>query len=672
MTLLQTDPSVVAEVLSVQEKPDVESGRLTLGYSSRGPLLPPWGTRERERWLRQIYHHDYNTIFKSAIAGLIKRVQSTPWEIKSPEQNTDYWQSLLLAADFGNWDRFISKLILDYSRQDQGSFIELIGPGNVNFAIIGPIVGMAILDSIRCYPTGNPTWPVLYYDLKGQLHRLHWTRVVQFVDTPDSDENHPGIGESALSRAIAPVTREILMGRYIEQSLDDKPPPGFVVYNNLSKEQVALALEQMNRNLNTDGGGDWGRTVQLFAGAAETRATVEFINNTQTPEKFDYEKYTDLNVREIALAVGLDIQDIWELSSSGIGTGTQSEILAQKSRGKAFGRILKTLERTINLALPRDVEFQWQYKDPQEDIEEASKAGTWTTTVTAAVNSGLMSVEEGRQTLVNQVPAYKDALTDIDGRLARLPDDDLKPEDQPTVSDVEGDQAVVDDTDGSQEMSKDFRATTRRFERSYSTLVRSAASRQLSSGTIRARLRSILRDAGVEAFNDGVRSVRGNVNSDDIVQARRAAVADWLVAQTQYINRFSQELTTEFNEKAVINRASLWVSRALRPIRYAGEAAAKADQMVMWVYDPDKENCDTCEALNGQIHKLGDFMKAGFVPGSSTLECGGFECGCDFKKVPDGTKARGRLPTQRIRRRPEIVDRITDFARQVGRFVRGR
>lgn len=375
------DERTRAENLSVQEHPEPNQFPLRIGFSARGPLLVSWGSREREKALRNYWHHDYNTIFRGAIAGLIKRVQSTPWEIVSQNEDGDRWQSLLMNADFGDWDRFLSKLIIDYSRHDQGAFIELIAPGDPRENPAGPVVGLAILDSVRCYPTGSLEWPIIYYDLKNKLHLMPRGRMVQFVDSPDSDESLPGYGDCALSRCIAPVNRQILMGRYIEQFLDDKPPPGVTVFTNLTEENLKTAIAAMEQERQTDIHGAWGRTLRLFGMQMDIKPSIEHFPFNSSPEKFDFEKYTTLDVRQIALGIGLDIQDIWELSGGGIGTGTQSQVLAQKSRGKAFGRILKGLERVINQALPEHVEFKWKYQDGQQDLEDAQKAQAWASVI---------------------------------------------------------------------------------------------------------------------------------------------------------------------------------------------------------------------------------------------------------------------------------------------------
>ena len=663
MTII--DPVSIAENLSVQEHQPANQYPLIFGdVSVRGPLLPGWGSRERERILREYYRHDYNTVFRGAIAGLIKRVQSTPWEVKSTEDDADRWQALLMNADFGDWDQFISKLIIDYSRQDQGAFIELIAPGNPLEAPAGPVAGLAVLDSTRCYPTGNLDFPIIYYDIHNKLHMMPRGRVVQFIDSPDSDESLPGHGDCALSRAIAPVNRQILIGRYIEQFLDDKPPPGLAVFSNLTEEQLQKAVGVMNNERRTDAQGEWGRTLRLYGMQMELKPSVEYLSYTTAPEKFDFEKYTMIDVRQIALAVGLDIQDIWELSSGGIGTGTQSEILAQKSRGKAFGRILKGLERVINRALPEHAEFQWKYQDPQEDQETASKAQAWATTAQTIKDD--LSADERRELLANQIQGVRDVLVDEDGKVRRLSDSDPKPLVDDTSDETSQTDAgnILDADKSLVEVNKAFSDAAEGFTSSFSRTVEKG--RGLKPGVFRAVLRNELNRSGKLTYDRGFEDGGADPDGLDAEEKadRRRKVAEWVAAQSTFITKFVDEVLAN-PELNIESRAVLWANKSLRAIYYAGLADADMNALYLWKLGQTKEHCATCLTLNGQVQKVKDYIKAGLWPGSSKLECQGFRCDCTLTKASG--KSRGRLPN---RAGQGITDRLLGFVRRVTR--RGR
>lgn len=626
---------------SVQKRPEpFSNGIMQWGHTERGPLLPPYGTRERERALRRLYRHDYNTIFRGAVAGLIKRVQSTPWELSGDDALVDFYQKVLFAADFGTWDQFISKLLVDYSRQDGGAWVELIAPGDPLQPIQTNIIGIAVLDSLRCYPTGNPDFPLIYYNTYGSFHLMHQTRVIQFVDTPDSDEYHLPYGDSALSRCIAPVTRQILMGRYVEQALDDNPPPGIMLLKNIPDQLLQAAVEKWFRERQTDSGGVWGRNIRLHGGIAEVMPEVQFINFSAPPEKFDYEKYTTLDVREIALGIGVDIQDIWELSGGGIGTSTQSEVLAQKSKGKALGRILKGLERVINQALPESLEFTWKYRDPEEDQQTADIAATWSNIITTL--DGKLSPDEQRRLLANQVEAIKDVITDDAGHIIRLDDSDPQTPQQQLPAPVVETQtplqpdAVADDL----EASKSITSTRQQLKDAFAQLIQFAGDGVISKGGVRLALRSELQTRGEQAWLDGLQA--GGVTEPRLDDTARAYLTAWRTKQTPFVASFVEEITAQPLTTAEIrSRVDTWANMSLDPVYYKALSVANPRGRYMWVYDPLKEHCRTCLRLNGQIHQLKSFTDRNLVPRARSLECGGWKCGC--RLVQTDQPIRGRI-----------------------------
>lgn len=649
---------------TIQVVPDPQEGAVRFGYNwtQRGPLLDAPGTRRRLWQQRQYWHHDYNELFKGAAAGAVKNVQSTPWEVRADDPEP--WQTILMQADFGNWDRFVSKLVKDFLRYDVGAFIELIAPGDPIQAPSGPVVGLSILDPLRCYPTGNPEFPVIYYDSYNALHLMHMGRVVQFVDGIDSEESLAGYGESALSRCVGTIYREILMNRYIEQFLDDKPPPGVAVFGNLSQSVVEGAIEKMHQDNSTDITGEWGRTLRLYGLEAENKPTVDFISYSRTPEKFDYQVYTDINVKKIALGMNTDVLEIWELTRGGLGQGTQSEIMQQKSRGKLMGRLLKGLERTINMALPEDVEFSWQYKDPQEDIEEAEKAKTWTGIAKEAAD--ITTKQEQRELIAQQVEPWRDVMSEDDGTVRRLPDDDPKAGNEPTPEEISQTATVDDSETVAITAAKEFTSTTADWQTTFADFVQTAQLPGAGAGALRAAFRNELHDAGMMAYEDGLRA--GGVDpdeSDALTKAeRRRKVAEWLAVQNTFITNLVDDIQGReepVSSKEIALRGQMWANKSLRSIYYAGLYEAQATKFFEWEYDPEKHHCATCLTLNGQVHSLKTWMKSGFTPGCTCLECGGYLCGCKFKATTAGS--RGRIPGRTGLQ--TVIDQFSDFMRRL-------
>lgn len=635
---------------SVQTRPDAKAGegRQTLFFQSqwRGPLLSAPGSRQREWELYQYAHHDYNTLFPSGITGLTKRIQSTPWELQGDDGLVALYQKVLWASDFGvGWESFIAKTVWDYSVYDAGAFVEILGPGEPDTPLLGMMTGFNVLDSLRCWPTGDPEYPCVYMNEEGQVYFMHRTRVFRLVDMPQSAITSQAYGKCALSRCIAPVWRDILMNRYVEQNLDDNPPPGITIFKNVNEEEVQAAFNRTEKEQRTDFGSKWGRNVRLYGLFAEEIPEVVSVPYSSPPEKFDYIAYKELNVKEIALGIGLDIQDMWELTSTSLGSGTQSEILAQKSKGRALGFLYKTLERMINQALPVALTFEFQWRDVEEDQQQADMAATWVTTALSLADD--LSDIERRRLLANQVEAIRDVITDESGNVLRLDDSDPKTPEQmrlplgePPAAPAASQDAIVDDTD---EAQKALAATQGTFRRAFMDLVTKMQEKSITPAIAKPAFRLALVEAGADVLLDGVEDGGGQ---RELTDELRQKLATWRAKQRQYISKFIDEIySKDMGTALLMRRAELWIANSVNPLYYAGLAYAAGNQRYMWVMNPIAEHCKSCLKLNGQIHRMKDYVNAKFLPQNPRLICDG---GCKCRLEKSSAPARGRFRAVRF------------------------
>lgn len=636
-------PLLKLENQSVQDLPDArkgdDGGSFWYGWSQRGDNLPAWGTRERERWLRGYYRQEYNWMGQSAFGGLIKKVKSAPWEIKG-KRRVSYFQEVLRQADFGRgWGSLISKVLLDYLRQDGGGFIEIIAPGNPMKAPTAPVTGLAPLDSLRCLPTGDPEYPVVYYSRKGALHLMHRTRVIQLVDMPDGDEAQPGYGLSALSRAISVVVQQIHMGRYITQQLDDKPMPGFMVASGTTKANIEQAFNQFKMEQQRDELPPWGRTLWLASVDPTSPLTINQVPFAQSPPGWSYKEYTELHINAWALALGVDVQELWQLTGGNIGSGQQSQVLHAKSQGKVFGDILTTLERSINDVLPESLEFAFKRHDPYESQERAQTAQSWAG-FTSTVGDN-MTPDEKRRLLANMVEAVNDAITDERGEIVRL--DDVNDEPEQIVNDATPQNASATDSAAptatatdEKNAEKAIQSTRIDFELAFEDLL--AARKDLSERSIATRLRGLLRQYGYFAYQDGLED--GGVKDGALDGDDNAEFAAILASQNGYVSKFAKAAAALSDTQAALKPVMWWKSIEL--FYDAGRRSADRNGYYEWALGTTEEHCADCLRLNGQIHRMKDWVRKEWTPKSSKLECHGYLCDCKLVKR-EGVRASGKF-----------------------------
>lgn len=632
---------------TVRTVPETRAGQYgiaTLGFFStkRGVLIPPWGTRLRERTLRWYYRNPYSTIVQSAVAAIAKKIASLPWEIRGPKADVDDMQARLQEAQLGaGWRDFVMKFVIDYLRQDIGTFVEVIGPGEPDGPLVGPFTSVAVLDALRCYPTGNPIFPVVYVDDEGKQHLLHTDRVERLYDMPDTDEDTKGaIGMSALSRALAIADREIQMGRYIHQRLDDLPPPGIILAKNVTREIRDMAVQLYRQEQAADLPPVWGQTLWLYGAQVEKDIELTPVSFSVPPEKFDYYQYkVQVDVQELAFAFGVDVQEFWQLTGGNIGSGTQSVVLAQKGRGKTIADLITSLERIISSLLPDEYEFGFKFRDHEEDKQIAESAEAWAN-VASAVRTDL-SPQEVRQLLANQVEAVHDVITDELGQVVTRDDVDPKPQNASGDAVLPGDEEVDAPSDEAAVEDKEFSLTSAEFKALLGDLARAALAGELNRRRFGIVMRAHLRRLGQEAFRDGLED--GGVDRSDMDDNDRISLSLWLQDQSPFVSAFSKALYDDKVSLAQIGmRTEMWSNKSLRAAYTLGLASAASSKPFRWMLGQTESHCADCLRLNGQVHRMRDWRARGLYPGSSLLECGGFHCNCRLV-LAEGERARGRF-----------------------------
>jgi hypothetical protein len=650
------------------------------GMLTHNEILPAWGTKERERALRRFSYAIHNGLVQGAFSSFIKRVQAIPWEVKGGRNNARHYQAMLQNSDFHDWESWIARLLWDYLTQDFGAVSEIIGGGNADKPIKGRVNGIAAMDSLSCYATKVIEFPVIYYNEEtNERHVMHTSRVYRFVDSPSPKRLAYGTGLCALSRYISDANVDILLGRYDNELLSDIPMPGLLAISGIGEQQFNDAMRAYEMNRNADGQHVFRQTAVIHSLDPTMEPKFNNIPFSSQPTNFDPESYIRLHVNKLALAMGIDPQDIWPLTGSAIGTATQSAVLSAKAQGKLFGSVLQMITRFINRAvLPGDLEFSFKFKDTEADLEKANTAAVW---VTLANGAFFLSNEEKRRLLVDNVEAFAEVLLDDAGELIELPDDDPKPADEsqeviapddiPNTPQMEGTPVTqTDDTSNQQPGSpvpgggqppqfgtanrvlrqrpgvdadvgkrrdtdshqKDYPATKDAFVDDVAAAISDASTGEISKAAFAIRMRAALSKYGKAAYLDGLED--GGVEATTLEGDDSDSFAGILAAQSAYVTDARAGIT-DFSGDAEA-RAMLWGNKSLQLFYDAGLMSSDKNGMYEWVYG-DTEHCDDCRRLNGQKHRLKEWGD-NIMPKSSSLECHGYNCQCELKKTTGRAK----------------------------------
>ena len=621
-------------------------------WPSKADMLPRWGSRECDIALRVMHYTQHNALWGGAAKIWIEKILGTPYEISGGRNLTFQWQDLFFESDFGEgYDFMMFKFLTDYLTLNRGGFIEKVSYGAPDTPIQegAKILGLNHLDALRIYHTGNREWPYLYMsEWGGQLHKMHYTRVIHLAESPSPDTLTYGMGKSALYDAMTVANAQMMLGRHQNELLNDLPPPGIVIFNNVKSDEVTTAMKQFEYERVRDGQNIYRAPLQLSSKDPSNPATVTFVPMSTVPEDFDYEKYMAVHVNLLALTLQLDPQDIWPLTGQALGTGQQSKILELKSSSKGPGYILTRLERVWNTTLPRPLEWKYKAQNAQQDKQTADLAKAWVDTAKAA--QGVMTDDEMRQLIANQVPAFADVLLDENGEV-RLFDADPKTPAQVIAQDdvvlegapVNGEEVTtnsqnemvtVDDPEADtnappadeKPVTKDIDDTTDEFVSEVQAIMQDGISRTITKAGCASRMRGAIQRYGKAAYIDGLED--GGVEGSELDEDDKRLIGDIAVHDTQYVTDLVNEIYSEAGMSGTPeSRAPLWKSTT-DEFYYAGIASADKNGMYIFTGDDGEESCADCRRLKGVKHRMKWWIEKELRPGvdHDNFECGGWRC----------------------------------------------
>lgn len=417
----------------------VDGGLLnSLFYRQRTPTdVAPYGFFSRDIQLRQLFVLQGNDLIQSAVTTTTQKVQSTEWIIEGPKRTANQYTDMLKQSDLGNgWETFLAKSIQDYQTTDNGMFWELIWSDADRADYINKLpsgkaqlLGLAHMDANRCRRTGDPEFPVLYQSLTGIMHRMHRSRVMFAADMPSPNERLLGRGYCALSRALSVAAATVRYNTYRNELLDDIPPLGLLILSGINKAFWEQNKSEFNSSRQANEQFVFSNLMTLFSMDPTKPASATMVPFKSLWDNFNEKEFWDGAIDIVAMAFGLDRQELAPINASSLGTGAQSSVLAAKARGKGFGNILSVFERKINLLLPESCTFRFDFHDDEADYQQAQlrnqRVGTIISLYTASSGNSKTTPTETLK------PLAGDSLR---AKQLPLPIDEKPTGDQPTDS----------------------------------------------------------------------------------------------------------------------------------------------------------------------------------------------------------------------------------------------
>lgn len=377
-------------------------GSLVIDLATVADSFIPWGTRPeaRDRQLRSFWVTE--PILASALYSITIRNAAFSWTLEGPPSTVEVVQDMLHTADLGRgWQSFIVKIGTDLFSQDNGAFMEIIRAAD---SPTSPVIGLGHLDAGKCRRTGNPDFPVNYWDRNGVIHQLAWYQVSPLAEFPSPIESMNGMQLCAVSRILraAQYLRDISVYQN-EKISGDNPNAMYLV----SGVQSAAITDAMNQHKLAQAGRGMTRfIIPVVIASLDPTASVSVatIDLKSLPDGFDPEIAMKWYINQLALGFGADYQDFAPLPGGNLGTSAQSQTLHQKSRGKGPAFFMNMIQYAFNFQgiMPNNVTFAYDEQDIQGEVEEAELASVRGKTLDAHVISGILTAEAARQVMLDE------------------------------------------------------------------------------------------------------------------------------------------------------------------------------------------------------------------------------------------------------------------------------
>lgn len=402
------DAPIKTALQSVQERAGAQTDAqsflvpLFIAWLDAADDLPGWWTPNRDQELRKFWRRE--GLLASTIYNMQAMLATVGWVVEGADETlVAQARKPLDDAEFGEGLKVtIKKLAEDWFTQDNGMFLEILGPGDPAGPLSGPPVGIAHLDAGRCWRSGDNEYPVWYMSQRtAKWHKLHWTRVAFAAANPSAIEQARGVGFCAVSRvaAMTNIMRDTI--RYKGEKIGGRQTRAMITVSGAPKEAVALAIEEAERAADNAGRIKFSALPIIASPGAGAEIKASMLEFAGVPDGFVWQDELTMYMYVLALAFGIDARELWPTTSSG-ATKADAEVQHRKAMRKGFGDFLTTLEFMVNRWLmPEGITHTFKPKDNEEDQAQADLEQTRINAAKLMIDSGIVTVKGAVTYLVN-------------------------------------------------------------------------------------------------------------------------------------------------------------------------------------------------------------------------------------------------------------------------------
>lgn len=359
--------------------------------------LPVYWSLDRDLVLRSTPLKE--GMWGSAVGISITKVQAASYKIQGKiAGRVQRMHRLLQFADFGaGYRSFMGKIARDFLLTDNGAFVEIVraspAPGS-------RIVGLAHLDSLRCWRTGDPDQPVVYTDKVGKPHVMRDDQVLTFCDMPSFSSDGRGVGLCAASRAYTATFKMWAADTFVSEGMSGRTPTKLTFVNGMNQRNVDDAMDEARARADAAQLRIY-MGVALSANPSDKPLSEVSIPLREIPQGFNIEQERKDAYLKMANALGIDPQELQPLSGSALGTATQSQVLDDKASGKGLSAFFGSFVEQLNLrVMAQGCTFSFQERDLRDELSQADGIQRRASARATMIANGEINAQQSQQIAV--------------------------------------------------------------------------------------------------------------------------------------------------------------------------------------------------------------------------------------------------------------------------------
>lgn len=662
------DTSVLQNSVTKNDYTDKsQSGVMQFFISSYGglgamPSLPPFWSHERDLVLMATIYRE--PVWASAVWKYCTRQIARQWEVTSDVPlRARKAQELFLDMDDGRgWASGMFKHLQSYRLTGNGGWIEIV---RATSARGSKIVGLVPLDPLRCTRTGNPSEPIFYRDVLGNLHWLKDYQVFNITDQPDTGAMFYSLGHCAAERAYNKILQMEGLERYLLEKLTGRRPTAVHIVNGLTLNQIQQAYKAAEEDANR-------KNVQGYMGVAiatvvDPSASLSLVTIpiTEVPDGFNPVDERIESKKVYAANVGIPVQDLDPTITAPRALSSMQDLALQEtSEGQNVWE--KDWVHAVNKYVLDD-HTQWSFPDLnlRDELLRAQVTNERATAYKTMSDGGFITPPQGTQLLVDEGEVPESFLSAGDATPTETISDEEKPldvETEDTTQTVPSEMPEGDVNVG--EVAKEVKKNIAHksigdygaeFEKKLQALIKSYVAGKINKATLSNTMLKLIRSRAEKVYTEGMYEVG---EYDSLTDAQDALtpedvkfIDDWEKKQSEFAKKFINDvvavllLSGDDRDKAINSlnqRTALW-RKSLEGFGEAGKMNELQDEIGIWELGDTEEHCQDgdgygCLQLNGQAHRMSWYLIHGLTPGTpgSKTTCGGYNCKCKIRSKRTG------------------------------------